>query len=71
MPEPAGAFAFYTERWLVVLTGPKASNLEELLGHLTQVSSSCIFYHIHYLYRTRHLELKHEIVKLGRKYRTK
>ena len=33
-------FAFYTERRLVILTGRKASNLEELLFHLSQVSGS-------------------------------
>jgi hypothetical protein len=49
-------FAFYTERRLVVLTGRKASNLEELLAQLTEVSGSCIFYHTHYLYLTHHFE---------------
>ena len=49
-------FAFYTERRLVVLTGRKASNLQELLDHLTHVSGSCIFYHTHYLYLTHHFE---------------
>jgi hypothetical protein len=53
---PIDPFAFYTERRLVVLTGRKASNLEELLCHLTQVSGSCIFYHTHYLYLTHHFE---------------
>jgi hypothetical protein len=55
-PAIAEGFAFYTERRLVVLTGRKASNLEELLAQLTQVSGSCIFYHTHYLYLTHHFE---------------
>jgi hypothetical protein len=41
---------------LVVLTGRKASNLEELLSHLTQVSGSCIFHHTHDRYLTHHFE---------------
>ena len=49
-------FIFYTERRLVVLTGRQASNLQELLHHLTEVSGSCIFYHTHYLYLTHHFE---------------
>ncbi|HYW42515.1 MAG TPA: DUF5752 family protein [Bryobacteraceae bacterium] len=52
----AEPFAFYTEKRLVVLTGRKASNLEELLNHLTQVAGSCIFYHTHYLYLSHHFE---------------
>ena len=56
MPGPGEAFAFCTERRLVVLTGRKASNLEELLCHLTQVSGSCIFYQPHYLYLIHHFE---------------
>jgi len=52
----AEAFAFFTERRLVVLTGRKASNLQELLAELERVSGSCIFYHTHYLYLTRHFE---------------
>src|SRR5258708_16036902 len=47
-------FAFYTERRLVVLTGRKARNLEELLSHLYQVSGSSVFYHTHYLYLIHH-----------------
>src|SRR5690349_14405024 len=50
MSDPAEPFSFHTERRLVVLTGRKAANLEELLNHLTQVSGSCISYHTHYLY---------------------
>ena len=46
-----GVRVFTGER-LVVLTGRKASNLEELLFHLSEVSGSCIFYHTHYLYLT-------------------
>jgi len=56
MPGPVEPFVFYTETGLVVLTGRKASNLEELLGHLTQVSGSCVFYHTHYLYLVHHFE---------------
>ena len=54
--ETTDGFAFYTERRLVVLTGRKAFNLEQLLTQLTEVSGSCIFYHTHYLYLTRHFE---------------
>jgi hypothetical protein len=56
MTDSNGPFVFYTERRLVVLTGRKACNLEELLSHLTQVSGSCIFYHTHYLYLIHHFE---------------
>lgn len=38
------------------MTGCKASNLEELLFHLSQVSGSCIFYHTHHLYLAHHFE---------------
>jgi len=55
-PNQAKPFVFFTETRLVALTGRKASNLEELLQHLTQVSGSCIFYHTHYLYLTHHFE---------------
>jgi|SRR5579859_1099041 len=51
-----GPFAFHTERRLVVLTGRKARNLEELLSHLYQVSGSSVFYHTHYLYLIHHFE---------------
>jgi uncharacterized protein DUF5752 len=47
-------FAFYTERRLVVLTGRKASNLDELLHHISEVSGSSIFYHTHVAYLTQH-----------------
>jgi hypothetical protein len=43
-------FVFYTERRLVVLTGRRARNIEELLHQLGEVSGSCIFYHTHYHY---------------------
>jgi uncharacterized protein DUF5752 len=56
MPDTVDPFAFYTERRLVVLTGRKASNLEELHCHLTEVSGSPIFYHTHYLYLIHHFE---------------
>lgn len=49
-------FIFHTERRLVVLTGRKASNLEELLCHLRQVSGSCVFYHTHVNYLANHFE---------------
>jgi hypothetical protein len=56
-PSPAVTpFVFRTERRLVVLTGRKASNLEELLCHLKQVSGSCIFYHTHVSYLAKHFE---------------
>jgi len=55
-PEPVLPFVFHTEQRLVILTGRKASNLEELLFHLSEVSGSCIFYHTHYLYLTHHFE---------------
>jgi|SRR5579864_3564811 len=51
-----GPFVFYTERRLVVLTGRKATNLEELLKHLREVSGSSVFYHTHYLYLIHHFE---------------
>lgn len=54
--QPGGPFVFYTERRLVALTGRRATNLEELLSHLCQVSGSCIFYHTHYLYLIHHFE---------------
>lgn len=49
-------FLFYTERRLVVLTGRKARNLEELLTHLREVSGSSIFYHTHHQYLAHHFE---------------
>jgi hypothetical protein len=59
MAAPAASaepFVFYTETRLVVLTGRQASNLGQLLHHLTEVSGSCIFYHTHHAYLTRHFE---------------
>jgi hypothetical protein len=56
MPAAVEPFVFHTETRLVVLTGRKASNLEELLGHLRQVSGSCVFYHTHVAYLTQHFE---------------
>src|SRR5258706_16243702 len=56
MTDSNGSFVFYTELRLVVLTGRKASNLEELLSHLTEVSGSSIFHHTHDLYLTHHFE---------------
>lgn len=56
MPSAVEPFAFHTERRLVVLTGLQASNLEELLTHLRQVSGSCVFYHTHVAYLTQHFE---------------
>lgn len=49
-------FAFGTEWQLVVLTGRKARNLPELLGHLRQVSGSSIFYHTHYAHLMHHFD---------------
>ena len=54
-PDPE-SFVFYTENHLVLLTGLKAANLDELLTHLMQVSGSCIFYHTHVLYLSHHFE---------------
>lgn len=49
-------FVFCTEVRLVVLTGRKASNAEQLLEHLTEVSGASVFYHTHYLYLVHHYE---------------
>ncbi len=56
MPVAVEPFIFHTERRLVVLTGRKASNLQELLCHLEQVSGSCVFYHTHVAHLTQHFE---------------
>jgi hypothetical protein len=50
----SGPFVFYTQQQLVSLTGRRARNLSELLGHLRDVTGSSIFYHTHYLYLTQH-----------------
>lgn len=55
-PTEPTPFVFFTETRLVALTGRRASDLEELLQNLNQVSGSCIFYHTHYLYLTHHFE---------------
>ena len=52
-PQP---FRFYTERRMVALTGLDASNLEQLVHHLRDVSGSSIFYHTHHLYLSHHFE---------------
>ena len=49
-------FVFCTEVRLVVLTGRKASNAEQLLYHLSDVSGASVFYHTHYLYLAHHYE---------------
>jgi len=49
-------FVFSTEWRLVSLTGRKASNLEELLKHLKEVTGSSIFYHTHQQYLAHHFE---------------
>ena len=49
-------FVFYTERRLVLLTGRKASNLPQLLGHLQEVSGASIFYHTHHQFLSHHFE---------------
>ncbi len=49
-------FVFQTERRLVMLTGKKACNLNELLTHIRQVSGSSIFYHTHHQYLSHHFE---------------
>jgi hypothetical protein len=56
VPESVQPFAFFTETQLVVLTGRTASNLQQLLAHLPQVSGFCIFYHTHSLYLWHHFE---------------
>jgi hypothetical protein len=40
-------FRFYTRLHLSELTGLKASNLEELLELIKEVSGSCIYHHTH------------------------
>lgn len=47
-------FVFYTQQQLVVLTGRRARNLQELLEHVRAVPGASIFYHTHYLYLTQH-----------------
>ena len=49
-------FVFHTERRLVVLTGRRARNLEELLQHLREVPGSSIFYHTHQSYLSHHFQ---------------
>lgn len=49
-------FVFCTEVRLVVLTGQKASNAEQLLHHLSEVSGASVFYHTHSLYLAHHYE---------------
>ena len=49
-------FHFYTERRLVALTGLRAHNLGQLLGHLREVPGSSIFYHTHHMYLAHHFE---------------
>ena len=49
-------FVFQTERHLVMLTGSRARNLNELLHHIVQVSGSSIFYHTHHQYLSHHFE---------------
>ncbi|MFB3775997.1 MAG: DUF5752 family protein [Bryobacteraceae bacterium] len=49
-------FVFYTERRLVMLTGRRAKNLQELVGHLRSVSGSSIFYHTHHQFLSQHFE---------------
>ncbi len=48
----AEPFAFRTEQHLVVLSGRRARNVDELLDHLHKVSGASIFYHTHYSYLT-------------------
>ena len=49
-------FIFETERRLVMLTGDRARNLNELLDYITKVSGSSIFYHTHHHYLSHHFE---------------
>ncbi|MEN6534862.1 MAG: DUF5752 family protein [Bryobacteraceae bacterium] len=52
----APPFTFYTERRLVLLTGRKARNLQELASHLREVSGSSVFYHTHHQFLSHHFE---------------
>jgi hypothetical protein len=49
-------FVFYTERRLVVLTGQRARNVEQLLGNLRAMPGAAIFYHTHHMYLAHHFE---------------
>ena len=49
-------FVFQTERRLVVLTGKRARNLNEMIKNIRQVSGSSIFYHTHHQYLSHHFE---------------
>ena len=49
-------FIFETERRLVMLTGDRARNLNELPDYITKVSGSSIFYHTHHQYLSHHFE---------------
>lgn len=54
--EDLKSFVFHTERRLVVLTGQRARNLQELLENIRSVSGSSIFYHTHQQYLSHHFE---------------
>ena len=49
-------FLFHTERRLGLLTGRQATDLAQLLHHMSEVSGSSIFYHTHYLFLVHHFE---------------
>jgi hypothetical protein len=49
-------FRFFTERRLTQLTGLRARNLLELLGHLRTVTGSSIFYHTYHRFLAHHFE---------------
>jgi hypothetical protein len=49
-------FVFNTERRIVLLTGLRARNLEQLLACLREVPGSSIFYHTHHMYLSHHFE---------------
>jgi hypothetical protein len=50
----SGPFVFCTQQQLVLLTGRRAKNIQELLDHVRSVPGASIFYHTHYLYLTQH-----------------
>ena len=56
MMNPVEPFVFYTERRLVLLTGLRARNLQQLLDQMRDVPGSAIFYHTHHTFLSHHFE---------------
>ena len=54
MPERVQPFVFYSEYFLVELTGLTASNLAELLAYVRSIHRASIFYHTHRYYLEHH-----------------